>query len=165
MVAQAHGAVVRARTFPPDHCGRPFDPISCPSLTTVEPEGIIASIFEDAWNRQDFEAVTPALTRFRFHIRGTTRSMELDDLKRIVREWRAAFPDLRFDIHAMVVNDGRAGVHATLRGTHRGPWQGLEGTGRKIEVEHMFFFRFDGQRITDVWELLDSAQLRDQLEP
>lgn len=137
---------------------------SCSSLASVDPEGIVASIFEEAWNRQDFETVAPALTGFRFHIRGTTRSMELGDLKRIVQDWHAAFPDLRFDIHALVVNDGRAGVHATLRGTHRGPWHGLAGTGRKIEVEHMFFFRFDGQRLTDVWELLDSAQLRDQLE-
>jgi steroid delta-isomerase-like uncharacterized protein len=131
----------------------------------VDPAVLVASIFEDAWNRQDFDTVAPALTRFRFHIRGTTRSMELDELERIVQDWHAAFPDLRFDVHAIVVSDGRAGVHATLRGTHHGPWQGLAGTGRPIEVEHMFFFRFDGERISDVWELLDSAQLRGQLEP
>jgi steroid delta-isomerase-like uncharacterized protein len=141
------------------------EPASCPSLAIVEPEGIVAAIFEEAWNRQDFEAVTPALNAFRFHIRGTTHSMELDDLKRIVQDWHAGFPDLQFEIHAIVVNDGRAGVHATLRGTHRGPWQGRAPTGRGIEVEHMFFFRFDGERIIDVWELLDSAQLRDQLGP
>jgi hypothetical protein len=91
--------------------------------------------------------------------------MELDDLKQIVQDWHEAFPDLRFDVHSIVASDGRAAVHATLCGTHQGPWQGLPGTGRTIEVEHMFFFRFDGERISDVWELLDSAQLRGQLEP
>lgn len=28
----------------------------------------------------------------------------------------------------------------------------------------MFFFRFDGSRITHVWELLDRSLLADQLE-
>lgn len=133
------------------------------SVRSVDLTRLVSSVFEDVWNRQDFDAVTPALREFRFHIRGTTRTMGINELRAIIEDWHAAFPDLQFDVHATVVSDGRAAVHATLRGTHRGPWQGLAPTGRSIEVEHMFFFRFDGERIIDVWELLDSAQLRDQL--
>ena len=129
----------------------------------MDPATIVSSIFDDAWNRQVFDAVAEPLREFEFHIRGTSRTMDIDELTAIIADWHDAFPDLRFDVHATVIDDGRAAVHATLRGTHRGPWQGRPPTGRSIDVEHMFFFRFDGDRIVEVWELLDSAQLHDQL--
>ncbi|WP_278237435.1 ester cyclase [Isoptericola sp. AK164] len=60
--------------------------------------------------------------------------------------------------------DDVAAVHATLHGTHRAPWQGLAPTGRTIAVEHMFFFRFTEERITDVWEMLDRPAMTAQLQ-
>jgi predicted ester cyclase len=42
-------------------------------------------------------------------------------------------------------------------------WHDLAPTDRSIEVEHMFFFRFDSERIVDVWELLDPAAIGEQL--
>jgi steroid delta-isomerase-like uncharacterized protein len=129
----------------------------------VDPATIVSSIFDDAWTRQVFDSVAEPLREFEFHIRGTSRTMDVDELRAIIADWHIAFPDLRFDVEAMVVSGDRAAVHATLRGTHRGPWQGRPATGRSIDVEHMFFFRFDGDRIVEVWELLDSAQLQDQL--
>ena len=77
--------------------------------------------------------------------------------------WHAGFPDFRFDIHAVVASGERAAVHATLRGTHRGQWHGLEPTGRSINVEHMFFLRFEEGLVVEVWELLDGSELRRQL--
>jgi steroid delta-isomerase-like uncharacterized protein len=125
--------------------------------------GVVRAIFDEGWNAQRFDAVAPALSAFRFHIGGTSRAMDVAELGAIVRSWHDAFPDLRFDVHAVTSSEDVAAVHATLRGTHLGPWQGLAATGSRLEIEHMFFFRFDGHRITDVWELLDRSLLANQL--
>jgi hypothetical protein len=72
-------------------------------------------------------------------------------------------PDLQFDLHSVAASEDRAAAHATLRGTHRGLWSGLDPTGRSISVEHMLFFRFEHGRMVEVWELLDRSDLRRQL--
>lgn len=125
---------------------------------------IVTAIFDEGWNQQRFDAVAEALPAFRFHIGGRSRPMDLDDLCVVVNSWHLGFPDLAFDVHAVTASGDTAAVHATLRGTHLGPWQDLAATGRTIEIEHMFFFRFDGPRITDVWELLDRSLLTEQLD-
>jgi len=85
--------------------------------------------------------------------------MNVVDLRRIVGPWRAAFPDLRFDMHT----DGdHAASHATLTGTHGGHLE-WAACVRSIRVEHMFFFRFDRERIVEVWELLDRPALQRQI--
>jgi predicted ester cyclase len=129
----------------------------------VDRRAIVTSVFEDGWNRRDFSTVAAALEEFEFHIRGTSRTMRLDDLTALVDRWHTGFPDLRFELHAVVDTEPFAAVHATLHGTNRGVWHDLAPTDRSIEVEHMFFFRFDSERIVDVWELLDPAAIGEQL--
>ncbi|MFP3914427.1 MAG: ester cyclase [Actinomycetota bacterium] len=124
----------------------------------------VRATFEQGWNRQSFEEVESILAEpFLFHIGGSTRTMALDELREIVRQWHIGFPDLHFDLHAVVASGEHAAAHATLRGTHRGVWGDLEPTGRSIDAEHMFFFRFEGSWIVEVWELLDRSELRRQL--
>lgn len=124
----------------------------------------VRAVFEEAWNRAHFEPIEAVLAEeFDFHVGGADQTMSVAELKEIVRRWHDAFPDLHFDIHAIVASDTLAAAHATLRGTHEGPWGGLEPTGRSINVEHMFFFRFENGRIVEVWELLDRTGLRNQL--
>ncbi len=129
----------------------------------VDHARVVRAVFEEGWNAQEFDGVAEALRRFVFHIGGESRTMGVAELDAIVRSWHEAFPDLRFEVHAVTASEDLAALHATLRGTHLGPWRGRAATGRTIELEHMFFFRFDDRRITDVWELLDRSELAQQL--
>lgn len=121
-------------------------------------------IFAEGWNRENFEPLGEALApEFTFHVRGMTRQMDAAALRDIIRRWRVGFPDLHFEIRAVVATGENAALHATLTGTHRGAWSGLEPTGRSIDVEHMYFFRFEEGRVAEVWELLDRPALERQL--
>lgn len=124
----------------------------------------VRAVFEEAWNREHFTPIEAVMAEeFDFHVGGTDQTMGVSELREIVRRWHVGFPDLHFEIHAVVASNRRAAAHATLGGTHQGPWGGLEPTGRSISVEHMFFFRFEDDRIVEVWELLDREELRTQL--
>ncbi len=95
--------------------------------------------------------------------RPSLRRSRVAALRDIIMRWRVGFPDLHFEVRAVVATGDRAALHATLTGTQRGAWGGLEPTGRSINVEHMYFFRFAEGRIAEVWELLDRPALERQL--
>lgn len=77
---------------------------------------------------------------------------------------REGFPDLRFELHDVLSDGDRVAIRATLTGAHRGDWNGRPVRGRTIAVDHMFGLRFDAGRVVEVWEVLDSAMLRRQLD-
>ena len=130
----------------------------------MEVESVVRALFDEAWNDQRFENVEGVFAEsFSLHMGATSRLTTVDELKVIVGRWHEGFPDFGFVVHAVVASGERAAVHATLHGTHRGRWNDLEATGHSIAVQHMFFFRFENQRIVEVWELLDRDGLCRQL--
>jgi len=129
----------------------------------MERRAIVETIFEDGWGAERFDSIETALAEFRFNVAGTARTMTVDDLRSVVRSWRVGFPDLRFEIHLVVETGPDIAVHATLHGRQLGIWRDVPPTGRRIEVEHVFVFRFVDDRVTEVWEVLDREALERQL--
>lgn len=65
-----------------------------------------------------------------------------------------AFPDVRFDLKDIVVGPQGVIEITTMRGTHRGTWQGQPGSGRSVELDLVIHFpwnpladRFAGERV------------------
>lgn len=77
---------------------------------------------------------------------------------------RAAFPDMSVTIHQTVAQGDRVAVHATWRGTHKGPFMGSAPTGKTVGFDGMVFWRVADGRIAERWAVLDSAALQRQLQ-
>jgi predicted ester cyclase len=77
-------------------------------------------------------------------------------LRRAFSQFRSAFPDWQQEVREFVT-DGRT-VVARMRctGSHRGEWQGLGPTGRRMRVDEVYFFRTGNGRITGLWGLEDT---------
>jgi steroid delta-isomerase-like uncharacterized protein len=90
-------------------------------------------------------------------------------LKDVIATLRAAFPDLRFEVHEMLCEANVVACRSTMTGTHQGPLRigplaGLPVTGAPVEVAHMHFFRYDQHgRITDLWHVWNTLLLARQL--
>lgn len=122
------------------------------------------AVFELGWNQGRVDEVGDAVAETMiFHEGGATRTLSLDDLKRAMARWRSGFPDLVFEMHQLVVSGDLAAARLTMHGTHLGLWRDRPATGRRIAVEHMFFFRFQDGRIVEIWEMLDRGALDAQL--
>jgi steroid delta-isomerase-like uncharacterized protein len=90
-------------------------------------------------------------------------------LKHVIVTLRAAFPDLRFDVHDVVCEGDVVACRSTMTGTHQGPLRigpmaGLPVRGARVEVPHMHFFRYDADgRVTDLWHVWNTLALARQL--
>jgi len=90
-------------------------------------------------------------------------------LKNVISTLRAAFPDLRFDVHKLICEEDTVACRSTMTGTHQGPLRigplaHLAVDGTPVEVAHMHFFRYaaDG-RLTDLWHVWNTLALARQL--
>jgi predicted ester cyclase len=85
-------------------------------------------------------------------------------LRRAFAQFRAAFPDWHQDIIELVAEDTAVVARFRCTGTHQGPWQGLQPTGRTMRVDEVYFFRVTGDRLSRVWGLEDTWTRHQQLQ-
>lgn len=85
---------------------------------------------------------------------------------------RAAFSDLRFDIHEVAADGDLVAVHITMRGRHTGPFvhyddagavsQARPPTGRTFAATHTHWFRLADGKIIEHWANRDDLAMAQQ---
>lgn len=77
--------------------------------------------------------------------------------------WRSAFPDLRMTVEQTVAEGNFVSLRWTARGTNTGAGNGLQPTGRRVEVSGMVMFRFESGKLAEEWPSGDNLGLMRQL--
>jgi predicted ester cyclase len=65
----------------------------------------------------------------------------------LMEENVTAFPDFHFAVSRAVPAGEAVLVEGRFTGSHLGPWRGLPGTGRKVDVAMAVVFEFEGARM------------------
>lgn len=84
-----------------------------------------------------------------------------DAFRELHRLLHVAFPDFHLTIEDMIRAGDEVAVRWTVRGTQRGDYFGFPPTSRRVEVEEIAMFRFEGALVAEVWlmpNLLGSLQ-------
>jgi predicted ester cyclase len=76
---------------------------------------------------------------------------------------REAFDILAITDEDVIACGDRVVIRWAFRGTHVGPFLGVEGTGRKVHVTGMDIFRFEGDRIAEFWTECNLMDLAEQI--
>ncbi len=76
---------------------------------------------------------------------------------------QAAFPDQHCTIETLTAEEDRVSHVVTVRGTHRGVFQGIPATGKSFEITVRVVSRFVDGKIAEEWELFDALGLMQQL--
>jgi predicted ester cyclase len=82
-----------------------------------------------------------------------------EGLRAVVR----AFPDYRWELRHLLVDEPWIAAHFADTGTHRGPFLGVAATGRSVSTQEFAFYRLDAGRIAEVWVTADDLDLLNQL--
>jgi predicted ester cyclase len=84
-------------------------------------------------------------------------------VKRLFAEFRSAFPDWQEETVELVAEGDTVAGRFKCSGTHRGEFLGEAPTGKRMEVEEVFFLRAEDGKFVDFWALEDSMGRMRQL--
>jgi predicted ester cyclase len=84
-------------------------------------------------------------------------------VKRLFAEFRSAFPDWQEETVELVAEGDTVAGSFKCSGTHRGEFLGEAPTGKRMEVEEVFFLRAEDGKFVDFWALEDSLGRMRQL--
>jgi predicted ester cyclase len=83
--------------------------------------------------------------------------------RRDFESFRDAFPDWKMKLEEIVAEGDTVVARFRCRGTHRGAWRGDAPTEKRMDVDEVYFFRFEGGRIKSMWGLEDTWARKRQL--
>ncbi len=84
-------------------------------------------------------------------------------VKRLFTEFYTAFPDWREEIVELVAEGNTVAGRFRCSDTHQGEFMGEAPTGKRMEVDEVFFFRVGDGTFVDFWALEDSLSRMRQL--
>ncbi len=129
---------------------------------------IIADFMERAFNRGDLDAIEAYVSPQGIDHQEADGAAIIPHLREVVTGLRTAFPDLNFNIHALVSEEGTVAFRSTMTGTHQGTFQlgcspVIPASGRKVEVSHMHFVRIEEGKAMDLWHVWDVLTMLRQI--
>ncbi len=76
---------------------------------------------------------------------------------------RNAFPDMQTEVEHMVADEESVAFAYTLKGTHKGEFMGISGTGKAVEVRGMQISRFKDGKLVERWGSSDELGILKQI--
>ena len=136
------------------------------SSTEVEQKNkqIVRQFFE-LLDRHDTDRIGQLLvssTNYYFHIGGMP-SVDWNEHKGLLTGVNNAFPDPHHEIVDMVAERDKVAVRLNVTGTHKGEFQGIPPTGKKLSLYEMGFITIIDGKITEGWISADTMGLLQQL--
>lgn len=132
-------------------------------MSTEQNMTVVRRWVEEAWNRGHLALADELYPQDYVLHYLPTPVYGAEGLKQFVRTYRAAFPDLHVTIEDMMAAGDKVVWRFTIRGTHRGDFQGIAPTGRPITVTGIVYSRFDGGKWVEDWANADALGMLQQL--
>lgn len=129
--------------------------------STTENKEIARRFMEECWNKGDKNAMRDLIAdKCRYH---DPVFPGVENVQQHITSCRSAFPDLRFTIEDMIGERNEVVVHWTARGTHTGPFLGMQPTNRPCTVSGTSISRIEGGKIVEHWADWNVMTLMEQL--
>ena len=125
----------------------------------------VAHQFYDAFNRHDPEGMSHLVSSnasYTFHFAGMPAT-DWKARKQFVTNVVKAFPDIDHHILDIVAEGDKVALRFNITGTHKGQFQDIPATGKKISVGCMNFLTIIDGKIIEEWSNSDMMGLMQQI--
>jgi steroid delta-isomerase-like uncharacterized protein len=132
---------------------------------STENKSIVRRLYEEVWNERKFDVVDELISSSHaFHDPNVSGSqIGPDAYKQQMARFTTAFPDLHFAIEDIVSEKDKLVVSWMISGTHKGEYEGIPPTGKKISVEGITINHIANGKILDSYVSWDALGLMRQL--
>lgn len=119
---------------------------------------------EQAWNDGDLDALDEIVDES--YVRHTLFGdlVGVQAWKDRIAELRAAFPDFRTVFDETVTDGERLAARFTASGTHTGEYMGFAPSSKVLTFNGMVMAHYKDGKLTEEWEVVDSAAILRQLQ-
>jgi steroid delta-isomerase-like uncharacterized protein len=126
---------------------------------------LVRRFYEEVWHKGNVDVADDVFADdyVRHDLRATHAAPGPEGQKQIARGFRAAFPDLRFEVDIVIGDGDYVAARWTARATHTGPWGSVEPTGTFVTFSGVNIFRFESGRVAEIWNHRDDLGLLEQL--
>ena len=139
-------------------------------MSGYEAKAIVRRFFDEAWNQNRVAAVDEYISTDNLH-HGVSHTGPRgpEDIRQMMKRWRAAFPDVQYHVEALVAEDDLVAARTTMTATHTGVLSSgfgsriLPPTGKSFRATEMFIFRIEGGKVVEIWATYDRLSVLEQL--
>lgn len=134
-------------------------------MPPAENKAIVRRFYEEAWDQGRLDVIDEAFADdyVRHDLRPSRPLPGPEGMRQLTSDFRAAFPDLRFEVGLMVAEGEFVAARWTASGTHTGRWGAVEPTGRSATFSGVNIFRFESGEVAEIWNHRDDLGLMEQL--
>jgi steroid delta-isomerase-like uncharacterized protein len=117
-------------------------------MSVKENKAIASRIYEEMWNRGN-----PAMAAEIF--------ARPEGVARYVKEFLAAFPDLKHTIDALIAEGDQVAIRFHAEGTQMGPWRQYPASGKRVRYTGVTILTIENEKAADHhtwwdrWELIE----------
>jgi steroid delta-isomerase-like uncharacterized protein len=119
----------------------------------------------EAFNRQDTERLGQLVSSSNqsFEFSGMHSSMDWNRTQQFLAVFWTAFPDLIAKIEEIVAEGDKVAIRVINTGTHKGDFQGIPPTGKKVSFEGRDFITLRDGKIVEQQAGVDMMELMQQI--
>jgi predicted ester cyclase len=120
---------------------------------------VVRSLYEDVFNKGNLAVIDQLVSSSMINHNGLQGQ---EGFKQTVMMLRTAFPDIQYSVDDIIAENDKVVVRWTFHGTHLGPFEGREPTGRQVTNRAIAIFRLQEDRVIERWALVEGVahQLR-----
>jgi steroid delta-isomerase-like uncharacterized protein len=118
--------------------------------------------YVETWNRGETHRLPNFWASNIVHHTRTLKQTR-EEVKAVMSDFMAAFPDLHFEIDDIFAEEDRVVTRMTANGTHSGAYLGFPPTGKKINCSVMGIARIEGDKIAEHWGVTDELAMMAQI--
>jgi steroid delta-isomerase-like uncharacterized protein len=134
-----------------------------PPRVLLQNKEVVQRYFE-GWANHGNTAVADELIATNVVLRNPPAVVQsLEEYKTGMAIFHKGFPDLHFTVEDLVAEGDKVVVRWTLRGTHRGDYQGRSPTGKTMTITGVSIFRIAEGKIQEIHVNMDRFGMQQQL--
>lgn len=120
-------------------------PVTLPNKT------IVRRLYQEVWNERRLKVADELISPSHALVDPNTSGAQTgpEAYKAQVTRLVLAFPDLKFRVQDMVCEKDKVVAAWTISGTHKGEYNGIEGTNKKVAVEGITIHQIADGKILD----------------
>lgn len=105
----------------------------------------------DIYNGHRVEAFDELLTEDCVLVRNGAEASGREAIKKVLDNLYRAFPDIEYTVDDVLVAGDKMALRWQGRGTHRGEYQGMAPSGRRVTYDGITLYELRGNRIARIW--------------